>query len=100
MLGHDVHFSYCRQPGRDLPCRKILDCWFELFDVRDFVRTHYPDEQIAEMLQPRREKVVTLVELIRRAQAVAADQDADHGDRDSDASPNAADPGLDDATDG
>lgn len=87
MLGHDVHFSYCRGPGRNLPCRRILDCWFELFDVRTFVRSHYSEEQIAETLRPRQEKVVTLVELIRRAQAVAAEdsgQDREDGDDGSD----------------
>ena len=69
MLGHDVHFGYCRAPGRELPCGKVFDCWWELFDVEAFVRAHYSQEDIARVLGPRQDKVATLVDLIRKAQA-------------------------------
>jgi len=68
MLGHDLTFAYCRAPGRDLPCRKILDCWWETFDVRAFLAEHFSDEQIAEILAPRQDKVLSLIDLIRQAQ--------------------------------
>ena len=67
MLGHELSFAYCRAPGKDLPCRKILDCWFETFDVRAFVREHFTDEQIRQALAPPADKMNTLVDLIQRA---------------------------------
>ena len=67
MLGHDIAFAYCRAPGRDLPCRKVFDCWFETFDVQGFIREHYTTEQIERILAPRQDKAATLVELIQRA---------------------------------
>ena len=56
MLGHPVAFAYCRQPGKDLPCRKLLDCWFETFDVRSFVQEHLSEDQIRQA-EAREEEV-------------------------------------------
>jgi hypothetical protein len=67
MLGHGVAFAYCRSPGADLPCRKVFDCWWETFDVQAFIRRHFSDEQISRILQPRPDKMSTLVELIQKA---------------------------------
>ena len=67
MLGHEVTFSYCRRPARDLPCRKVLDCWWQAFDVEDFLRRHFSQEQLAGILAPPPPKVATLVELIEQA---------------------------------
>ena len=67
MLGHEVPFSYCREPGKDLPCRKVLDCWFETFDVNGFIRTFYTDDQIKQMLAPPADKMLTIVDLIQQA---------------------------------
>jgi len=67
MLGHDISFSYCRQPGRDLPCGRIGDCWWKPFDVESFIRAHYSDDQVREILAAPRPKVLSLVELIQKA---------------------------------
>jgi len=67
MLGHDVHFSYCREPGRQLPCSRILDCWWQTFDVRAFLRGHLSEEDIARVLAPPKDKAATLIELIAKA---------------------------------
>ena len=68
MLGHEVCFGYCRAPGNALPCRKILDCWFETFDVQEFLDTHYSEEEILQILAAPRPKLSTIVDLIRQAQ--------------------------------
>ncbi len=73
-LGHPVPFSYCRKPGRDLPCRRIFDCWWETFDVEGFVRAHWTEEEIARILAPPKDKVSTLVELIEQARRRAAER--------------------------
>ena len=67
MLGHDVNFSYCRAPGRGLPCGKVFDCWWETFDVESFVRAHFSEADIREVLALRQDKVTSLVDLIDRA---------------------------------
>ena len=68
MLGHEVDFSYCRQAGGELPCRKILDCWFERFDVEEFIRRHYTPKQIDDILQAPKPKLTSLIDLIQQAQ--------------------------------
>jgi len=67
MLGHTVPFSYCRAPGRDLPCGRIFDCWWETFDVVAFIRAHFSEADIARITAPPPDKRATLVELIERA---------------------------------
>ena len=68
MLGHEVDFAYCRQGSGDLPCRKILDCWFERFDIEEFIHHHYTPKQVQEILEPSKPKLTSLVDLIRQAQ--------------------------------
>lgn len=68
MLGHDLRFSYCRHPGRELPCGRIGDCWWKTFDIESFVRAHYSDEQVRQILATPKPKILSLVELIQKAQ--------------------------------
>jgi hypothetical protein len=67
MLGHELAFSYCRQPGREIPCARIFDCWWERFDIVAFVQGHYDPDTVAEIRKPRQPKVASLVEIIERA---------------------------------
>jgi len=71
MLGHDLTFAYCRAPGRPLPCSKIGDCWWETFDVEAFVRAHYTEEQVAQLLATPKPKMLSIVELIEKARRSA-----------------------------
>lgn len=67
MLGHHVPFSFCRAQADGRPCRKILDCWFEKFDIRSFLSEHFTEEQIDAFLTPPKPKMATLLELIEKA---------------------------------
>jgi len=64
-------FGYCRQETRGKPCRLILDCWWERFDVRSFLQAHLPEEGMAQVERagaaPPPSKVLSLVEMIRQA---------------------------------
>ena len=75
MLGHEVPFAYCRQGASGRPCRKIFDCWFETFEIEQFMRDHFTEEQISALLAPPKPKMLSLVELIRRAQETTKEQD-------------------------
>jgi len=68
MLGHEVPFAYCRQGALGQPCRRIFDCWFGEFDIQQFMQDHFTAEQIQALLAPPTDKMVSLVELIRKAQ--------------------------------
>jgi len=68
-----VSFSYCRAPGRELPCGKVFDCWWETFDVESFIRGHYCEADIRKILAPPKDKAVTLAELIEKARKVRND---------------------------
>ena len=67
MLGHNVQFSYCRQTGAGLFCRKAVDCWAERFDVQAFLREAFTSDQIREVMQPPQPKMNSLIELIAKA---------------------------------
>lgn len=66
-LGHYVKFAYCRQVSRGMPCARVLDCWFENFDVQRFIQEHYSPAEIEAFLQPSPPKVANLLELIEKA---------------------------------
>jgi len=70
-LGHEVAFGYCRQETGGKPCRLILDCWWERFDVRAFLQAHLPEEAMVQVeragASPPLPKMLSLVELIQQA---------------------------------
>jgi hypothetical protein len=68
LLGHDVSFSYCRQPGQSTPCRKILDCWWQTFDIQEFLQTHFDESTISQVLAPPKPKMQSLLEMIAEAE--------------------------------
>ena len=80
-LGHEVSFGYCRQEANGKPCRLILDCWWEHFDVRAFLRAHLSEAAMAQVEQtstcPPPSKVLSLVEMVEQArQRLAAEKPA------------------------
>jgi hypothetical protein len=67
MLGHELTFSYCRSPGDTVPCRKIIQCWWEMFDVEAYMAEHFNQETIKTINQPAKDKMATLYDLIQQA---------------------------------
>ena len=68
-LGNPVPFNYCEVCGDDQqPCFKILDCWWEHFDVVRYLKDHLPEDQFNQLMTARpRPKVTSLIELIEQA---------------------------------
>ncbi len=70
-LGHEIAFGYCRQETNGKPCRLILDCWWERFDVRSFLQAHLSEETMAQVerasASPPPAKLLSLVETIQQA---------------------------------
>jgi len=46
-LGHFVPFQYCMHPAQDDPCFKILDCWWQTFEVVSFLRKNLSEEMFS-----------------------------------------------------
>lgn len=72
-LGHEVTFGYCRRENFGKPCRLILNCWWEEFDVRAFLEAELPKEDMVAVEQahgsPAPSKVGNLMALIERAKS-------------------------------
>lgn len=69
-LGSKVTCRYCLEHGSDtrLPCWKIIDCWWEHFDIRSYLRENFSaaDMNALEDARPK-PKVASLIELIEQA---------------------------------
>jgi hypothetical protein len=50
-LGHEVPFGYCRRESDGKPCRLILNCWRDNFDVQSFLKAHLTEEAMAHIRQ-------------------------------------------------
>jgi len=66
-LGHPIQFSYCRCEQEEKPCGRILDCWWEKFDIQDYVLEHFGQETLAFLNNPPQDKRVSLLDLIEKA---------------------------------
>lgn len=68
-LGQLIHYGYCCRENEGLPCGKTLDCWFPFFEVADYLRgVLTPEEWAAAFERPLQPKLLSLAELIERAQ--------------------------------
>jgi hypothetical protein len=67
MLGHEIAFDYCRSCKRNLPCRKILDCWFERVDIKKYMDENFTESEQEEIFKPPQDKVSTIFDLIEKA---------------------------------
>lgn len=67
-LGGTVPFRYCLAPGEATPCYKILDCWWETFDVVSYLKSRLPEEKVASLSEDRRQpnRLDTIVELVNK----------------------------------
>jgi hypothetical protein len=68
-LGGPVVFKYCKTAGDEgLPCFKIMDCWWERFDIQNYLKNNYSEASIERFLNTRPpSKVVSLIDLIEKA---------------------------------
>lgn len=67
-LGGPVTFGYCMGCERQRPCQKIIDCWWETFDIVRYLQDHLPADQVEHLMQSQpKPKIASLVELIAEA---------------------------------
>ena len=67
-LGHQIPFSYCRIENNGLPCFKTLDCWYQYFQVEDFLKKELSEEEFKKISRKQvKPKVLSLLEMIEQA---------------------------------
>jgi hypothetical protein len=67
MLGHAVNFAYCRKTAQGVPCRKIMDCWFEQIPIKAFMERHFTPEERESIFKEPEGKITSLLDLIEQA---------------------------------
>lgn len=66
-LGGPVTFGYCMGCEPAGPCPKVIDCWWETFDIIGYLQDHLTADQFHAVIgaQPK-PKIAALVELIEK----------------------------------
>ncbi|MEN8245178.1 MAG: transcription antitermination factor NusB [Thermodesulfobacteriota bacterium] len=74
-LGGPVPFKYCMDTGDGTgPCFKIMDCWWEDFDIRSYLEQNVSPEALNRLVKAKPPpKVTSLVELIEQAKKRTAE---------------------------
>jgi len=51
-----------------MTCFKVIDCWWETFDIVRYLKDNLPEDQFEQLMVARpRPKIASLVELIEQA---------------------------------
>lgn len=78
-LGHDITFDYCQTEANGGLCNGILNCWWEFFNVHEFLKRQAP-EALAELeARTPQNRVASLADMIKQAQARAGGSPGDGG---------------------
>ena len=79
-LGGTITFGYCRTSSGEekLPCWKIFDCWWEIFDVVAYLKQSLPDNKFDRIAATKpKPKIVSLLEMIEQAKKNVAMGESD-----------------------
>ena len=82
MLGHPLHFSYCRTTDGTTPCRRIYNCWFERLPIQQFMQDNFSQDVLNAITAPPKPKTVSLFELIEKAKQTKKNGTIPHEDVD------------------
>ncbi len=68
-LGGPVNFGYCRRADRgNRPCFKVMDCWWQRFDVAGHLAACLTREEFETLGRHRPpDKLTSLIDLIEQA---------------------------------
>jgi len=72
-LGSGITFEYCLISGEDdLPCWKILDCWWEIFDVESYLKANLPEAVFKRLMSSKPvNKLASILEIAEKAKKQA-----------------------------
>jgi N utilization substance protein B len=68
-LGGPVPFKYCRTTGEGgMPCFKIMDCWWETFDIRTYLENSMSESAFKSLVEAKPpDKIASILDLIEQA---------------------------------
>ena len=68
-LGGPITFKYCRDSGENQkPCFKIMDCWWETFDVRTYLKEILSESDFKALMDAKPpDKIASLIDIIEQA---------------------------------
>jgi len=68
-LGSPVPLSYCMKCNDNhRPCGKVIDCWWEFFDIKSYLEKNLSTEDFTELVnQKPQDKITSILELIEQA---------------------------------
>jgi hypothetical protein len=70
-LGSPISFRYCMISGADDDiCWKILDCWWETFDVESYLKANMPEavfKQLIASADKPKNKIGSIIEIAEKA---------------------------------
>ena len=70
-LGDETLLSYCLKESGDLPCLRIINCWYAHVDIVTFLKEELTPEKWDKFINFRpKDKVVSLIELIKAAKVI------------------------------
>ncbi|MCK5783332.1 MAG: hypothetical protein KAH06_02725 [Desulfobacterales bacterium] len=74
-LGSPIPFRYCLISGEDDGiCWKILDCWWEMFDVEGYLKANMPEAVFNELMSKVDKpvnKIGSIIDIIEKAKKVS-----------------------------
>ena len=69
--GSVISVGYCMISGNDnLPCFKMLDCWWETFDVENYLKEHLTEPMFQNFIESARKpqsKISSILEIANMA---------------------------------
>ena len=76
-LGGTVPFRYCMAPAEPAVCYKILDCWWEVFDVTSYLKAHLPEGDFSRLLENRNRpnRMESILELVEKFKSKESGQE-------------------------
>jgi hypothetical protein len=75
-LGGEVKFSYCRKEGGDLPCPRVINCWYPFFPIEQYLRETMTGESWDAFIDRMpKDKITTLIDLVEAAKKSAQIKD-------------------------
>lgn len=70
-LGHHLDFSYCRTVNNKLPCSRILDCWFTVIPVQEWLDEQYSAEEKSRIFKPSAPKISSILDIVAKVKSQA-----------------------------
>ena len=67
-LGGTVPFRYCMAPAEPTACPKILDCWWEVFDVSSYLKERLSEKDFLRVVNNRKppSRMNTILDLVEK----------------------------------